>query len=47
MSQLGYGGDSVDGEEIYTGRSVGGKVAHAHVINNVVRGGCRCCTVAE
>lgn len=49
MSQLGYGGAAADGErEEYTGRSVGAKVAHAHIIRNVVRGGCRRCpSIAE
>lgn len=32
--------DEADG---YGGRSVGGKVAHAHVIGNVVKGGCMVC----
>lgn len=29
------------------GRSVGAKVAHAHVIGNVVKGGCQRCGLAE
>ncbi|KAK3718742.1 Vacuolar protein sorting-associated protein 41 [Vermiconidia calcicola] len=43
LSQLGNG-NSDDG---YTGRSVGAKVAHAHVIKNVVKGGCRHCLIPE
>ncbi|KAI7458237.1 WD domain-containing protein [Hortaea werneckii] len=44
LDQLGRG-DS-DGEN-YSGRSVGAKVAHAHIIKNVVQGGCRHCFVPE
>jgi hypothetical protein len=48
MRQLGYGDtDSVEGEREYVGRSVGAKVAHAHVIGNVVEGGCRACYIPE
>jgi hypothetical protein len=50
MSQLGYSstGAAADSDEpAYTGRSVGGKVAHAHVVRNVVQGGCRCCVVPD
>jgi hypothetical protein len=49
MSQLGYGGSAAEDsdEPAYTGRSVGGKVAHAHVVRNVVQGGCRCCVVPD
>ncbi|KAK3679105.1 Vacuolar protein sorting-associated protein 41, partial [Vermiconidia calcicola] len=43
LGQLGNG-NSDDG---YTGRSVGAKVAHAHVIRNVVKGGCRHCLIPE
>jgi len=45
LDQLGSGNDG-DADE-YTGRSVGGKVAHAHIIKNVVRGGCQHCVVPE
>ncbi|KAK4549200.1 hypothetical protein LTR36_007658 [Oleoguttula mirabilis] len=46
--QLGRGdGDDADGEATYTGRSVGAKVAHAHVIKNVVQGGCRHCVIPD
>ncbi|KAI5361502.1 Putative vacuolar protein sorting-associated protein Vps41/Vps8 [Septoria linicola] len=31
----------------YGGRSVGAKVAHAHIIGNVVKGGCQRCVVPE
>ena len=45
LSQLGTrGGDDDPG---YTGRSVGAKVAHAHIIKNVLRGGCRSCVIPE
>ncbi|KAM0710031.1 hypothetical protein Q7P35_002393 [Cladosporium inversicolor] len=49
MTQLGYGSSSAEDsdEPAYTGRSVGGKVAHAHVVRNVVQGGCRCCVVPD
>jgi hypothetical protein len=49
MTQLGYGNSSAEDsdEPAYTGRSVGGKVAHAHVVRNVVQGGCRCCVVPD
>jgi hypothetical protein len=33
--------------EGYGGRSVGGKVAHAHLIGNVVKGGCQRCGIVE
>ncbi|KAI6904970.1 WD domain-containing protein, partial [Hortaea werneckii] len=44
LEQLGRGDN--DGEN-YSGRSVGAKVAHAHIIKNVVQGGCRHCFVPE
>ncbi|KAK5173157.1 Vacuolar protein sorting-associated protein 41 [Saxophila tyrrhenica] len=44
LDQLGSGADD---EGAYTGRSVGGKVAHAHVIKNIVRGGCAHCSIPE
>lgn len=49
MTQLGYGNAAAsDADDTgYTGRSVGGKVAHAHVVRNVVEGGCRCCVVPD
>ncbi|KAM0717041.1 hypothetical protein Q7P37_006893 [Cladosporium fusiforme] len=47
MTQLGYGNAAASDSTVYTGRSVGGKVAHAHVVRNVVEGGCRCCVVPE
>ncbi|GIZ38153.1 hypothetical protein CKM354_000157600 [Cercospora kikuchii] len=31
----------------YSGRSVGAKVAHAHIIGNVVKGGCQRCVIPE
>ncbi|CAK3968224.1 Vacuolar sorting-associated 41 [Lecanosticta acicola] len=31
----------------YSGRSVGGKVAHAHMIQNIIKGGCQHCVVPE
>lgn len=45
LSQLGTG--SVDEDAGYTGRSVGAKVAHAHIIKNVLKGGCPSCVVPE
>ena len=37
-----------EGEDAgYGGRSVGAKVAHAHIIGNVVKGGCQRCVVPE
>ncbi|EME77971.1 uncharacterized protein MYCFIDRAFT_33959 [Pseudocercospora fijiensis CIRAD86] len=37
-----------EGEEGgYSGRSVGAKVAHAHIIGNVVKGGCQRCMIPE
>lgn len=49
MTQLGYDSSAANDsdEPAYTGRSVGGKVAHAHVVRNVVQGGCRCCVVPD
>lgn len=50
MGQLGYGSGTAtedSDEQAYTGRSVGAKVAHAHVVRNVVEGGCRCCVVPD
>ena len=38
---------STEDDEGYTGRSVGGKVAHAHIIKNVIKGGCRCCVIPD
>jgi len=43
LGQLG--GGRAGETDAYEGRSVGGKVAHAHIIKNVVRGGCQCCVV--
>lgn len=43
-SQLGTG---EGGEEGYSGRSVGAKVAHAHIIRSVVKGGCQHCIRVE
>jgi len=47
MTQLGYDDAADSDEAAYTGRSVGAKVAHAHVIRNAVDGGCRYCVVPE
>ena len=44
-NQLGYGSSTDDAG--YSGRSVGAKVAHAHIIKNVFRGGCQHCTIAQ
>ncbi|KAK4497025.1 hypothetical protein PRZ48_011474 [Zasmidium cellare] len=43
LDQMGKGSE----EDGYGGRSVGGKVAHAHVIKNVVKGGCVVCEEVE
>ena len=43
-AQLSGAGNEDEG---YGGRSVGAKVAHAHIIKNVIRGGCRHCFVPE
>ena len=32
--------------DAYSGRSVGAKVAHAQVIKNLIKGGCRVCSEA-
>jgi hypothetical protein len=45
LDQLSSGNDSAD--EGYSGRSVGMKVAHAHIIRNVVKGGCQFCIKVE
>lgn len=45
LDQLGSANDSAD--EGYSGRSVGAKVAHAHIIRNVVQGGCQHCIKVE
>ncbi|KAK6443607.1 Vacuolar protein sorting-associated protein 41 [Oleoguttula sp. CCFEE 5521] len=45
LRQLGYGDARPSEIQSYGGRSVGAKVAHAHVIGNVVQGGCRRCFV--
>ncbi|KAK3046540.1 Vacuolar protein sorting-associated protein 41 [Extremus antarcticus] len=42
LAQLGKGADDETG---YTGRSVGQKVAHAHIVKGLVKGGCRHCLV--
>ncbi|KAK5135146.1 hypothetical protein LTR08_005532 [Meristemomyces frigidus] len=47
QEQLGRGDDDDQQQASYTSRSVGAKVAHAHVIKNVVKGGCRYCVVPE
>ncbi|KAF2774100.1 hypothetical protein EJ03DRAFT_370911 [Teratosphaeria nubilosa] len=59
MRQLGYDDDDDDDDDDGGGgggggggsgevtRTVGAKVAHAHVIRNVVEGGCRVCVVPE
>jgi len=47
MVQLGYGDAADSDEQVYTGRSVGAKVAHAHVIKNAVDGGCRHCVAPD
>ncbi|TKA22337.1 hypothetical protein B0A50_08156 [Salinomyces thailandicus] len=44
LDQLGRGNSDSDP---YTGRSVGAKVAHAHIIKNVVQGGCRYCSIPD
>ena len=44
LSQLRSSNDDDDGTG-YSGRSVGAKVAHAHIIRNVLRGGCPVCGV--
>lgn len=31
----------------YSTRSVGAKVAHAHIIKNAIRGGCQTCVIPE
>ncbi|KAK3671428.1 Vacuolar protein sorting-associated protein 41 [Recurvomyces mirabilis] len=43
IDQLGYD----DREQSYGTRSVGAKVAHAHLINNVVKGGCQHCIIPD
>ncbi|KAK5107428.1 hypothetical protein LTR62_001289 [Meristemomyces frigidus] len=45
LGQLGYQNSSEDSG--IGGRSVGAKVAHAHVIKNVVKGGCRHCVISD
>ena len=45
LEQLGSANDGAD--EGYSGRSVGAKVAHAHIIRNVVQGGCQHCVKVE
>ncbi|EME40045.1 hypothetical protein DOTSEDRAFT_74795 [Dothistroma septosporum NZE10] len=45
LDQLATAAKEDDGG--YGGRSVGGKVAHAHIIKNVVRGGCQHCIIPE
>ncbi|KAF2717832.1 hypothetical protein K431DRAFT_333627 [Polychaeton citri CBS 116435] len=48
MQQLGYHDNDAGEEEYhYSGRSVGGKVAHAHIIKNAVQGGCRHCVIPD
>ena len=43
QNQLGYAAGDADEAGGYTGRSVGAKVAHAHIVRGVLRGGCRVC----
>ena len=45
LSQLSSSNDGPD--EGYYGRSVGAKMAHAHIIRNVVKGGCQHCVKVE
>ncbi|KAK4612570.1 Vacuolar protein sorting-associated protein 41 [Fulvia fulva] len=45
LDQLATAAEEDDGG--YGGRSVGGKVAHAHIINSVVKGGCQHCIIPE
>ncbi|EMD00323.1 hypothetical protein BAUCODRAFT_21937 [Baudoinia panamericana UAMH 10762] len=40
-------GNKDDEPNEYSGRSVGAKVAHAHIIKNAVQGGCQHCMVPE
>ncbi|WPG97400.1 Hypothetical protein R9X50_00017500 [Acrodontium crateriforme] len=49
LGHLEYGKDaeSSEGDGSYAARSVRSKVAHAHVIQNVVEGGCRRCIALE
>ena len=44
LTQLGY---SNNDESDLAVRSVGAKVAHAHIIKNVVSGGCQHCIIPE
>ncbi|KAK5125176.1 hypothetical protein LTR85_000852 [Meristemomyces frigidus] len=46
QTQLGRGSED-DDPASYTGRSVGAKVAHAHIIKNIVQGGCRHCIIPD